>query len=240
VMWGRVHACADDGAAAVRVAAPPEVCDVEDAPLTPQSWASLHRAAVAAGDNFYQDPDTRLMVMTELVHRARGSCCGKACRHCPYAHERVALRARASDISRAAWLVPPPARARPPPLEAPTVLLCSCSVADVQYAEARAAGGAAVALVVPLAADSRTVEGSGAHAREAAAAAAAAGVPLIGLPVHPGGPEPLELLRDALHVADAGWPGSTGRPLVEVGASLGPRSAVWRKAVDSMRCLGLL
>jgi len=29
------------------------------------------------------------MVLTEAFHLARGSCCGNACRHCPYDHENV-------------------------------------------------------------------------------------------------------------------------------------------------------
>ncbi len=30
-----------------------------------------------------------LMVLTEYYHRARGQCCGNACRHCPYEHVNV-------------------------------------------------------------------------------------------------------------------------------------------------------
>lgn len=29
------------------------------------------------------------MVFTELYHRARGRCCGNACRHCPFEHVNV-------------------------------------------------------------------------------------------------------------------------------------------------------
>lgn len=29
------------------------------------------------------------IVFTEAYHLARGSCCGNACRHCPYEHENV-------------------------------------------------------------------------------------------------------------------------------------------------------
>lgn len=45
---------------------------------------ALHRAAVAAGDPGYLDPDTGLFVITAEVHRRRGFCCGSGCRHCPY------------------------------------------------------------------------------------------------------------------------------------------------------------
>lgn len=43
-----------------------------------------HATAVAAGRDFYTDPDTGLMVMTELYLKKRGYCCGNICRHCPY------------------------------------------------------------------------------------------------------------------------------------------------------------
>jgi hypothetical protein len=29
------------------------------------------------------------MVLTEHYHRLRGTCCGNACRHCPYNHCNV-------------------------------------------------------------------------------------------------------------------------------------------------------
>jgi diphthamide synthase (EF-2-diphthine--ammonia ligase) len=72
-----------------------------------QSWAKIHTEAVAKGQNFYTDPSTGLMVMTELVHRSRGRCCGSGCRHCPFSHERVRPGARADMISQPAWLVAP-------------------------------------------------------------------------------------------------------------------------------------
>jgi hypothetical protein len=37
----------------------------------------------------YEDPGTGLWVMTEASLRARGTCCGSRCRHCPYGHENV-------------------------------------------------------------------------------------------------------------------------------------------------------
>jgi hypothetical protein len=45
---------------------------------------AAHATAVAAGRDFYTDPDTGLMVMTELYLKKRGYCCGNICRHCPY------------------------------------------------------------------------------------------------------------------------------------------------------------
>lgn len=39
----------------------------------------------------YIDPKTGYSVMTELLHRRRGYCCGNACRHCPYDRENVGV-----------------------------------------------------------------------------------------------------------------------------------------------------
>ncbi|CAB4551055.1 unannotated protein [freshwater metagenome] len=43
-----------------------------------------HDAAVRAGQDFYTDPETGLVVMTSLYLTRRGYCCGNICRHCPY------------------------------------------------------------------------------------------------------------------------------------------------------------
>jgi hypothetical protein len=57
-------------------------------------WKALHDRAVAAGLESYVDPATGLLVMTEIAHVRRGSCCGSACRHCPYGHVNVPPRPR--------------------------------------------------------------------------------------------------------------------------------------------------
>ncbi|XP_060220375.1 uncharacterized protein C1orf53 homolog isoform X3 [Meriones unguiculatus] len=51
--------------------------------------AELHRAACAAGQLSYVDPATGYVVLTRLAHLQRGSCCGSACRHCPYGQVNV-------------------------------------------------------------------------------------------------------------------------------------------------------
>ena len=48
-----------------------------------------HRAAAAALEQLYEDPKTGLMVVTRWKHFLKGKCCGNACRHCIYDHERV-------------------------------------------------------------------------------------------------------------------------------------------------------
>lgn len=41
------------------------------------------------GDFYYENG---FMVFTEQYHKKRGTCCGNACRHCPYDHENVVKR----------------------------------------------------------------------------------------------------------------------------------------------------
>lgn len=52
-------------------------------------WYDAHQAAFAAGQDSYADPETGAMVFTMMYHLKRGSCCGEACRHCPYGHANV-------------------------------------------------------------------------------------------------------------------------------------------------------
>ena len=43
-----------------------------------------HDAALAAGEAGYPDPVTGLFVLSAGFLAARGRCCGRGCRHCPY------------------------------------------------------------------------------------------------------------------------------------------------------------
>ena len=45
---------------------------------------AAHAAALAAGDAGYLDPASGLFVLTAGFLAARGTCCGRGCRHCPY------------------------------------------------------------------------------------------------------------------------------------------------------------
>jgi hypothetical protein len=53
-----------------------------------------HTEAVARGDETYVDPATGYFVLTAPTLRARSTCCGSGCRHCPYspAEQRAAGR----------------------------------------------------------------------------------------------------------------------------------------------------
>lgn len=55
-----------------------------DDPAYPATVAA-HEAAMAAGQDGYLDPRTRLFVFTAAHHWDRGTCCESGCRHCPYA-----------------------------------------------------------------------------------------------------------------------------------------------------------
>ena len=55
-------------------------------------WRRAHEEALAAGAHTYVDPTTGYLVFTELFHKARGTCCGSGCRHCPYGHVAVPKR----------------------------------------------------------------------------------------------------------------------------------------------------
>jgi hypothetical protein len=43
-----------------------------------------HDAALASGSAGYLDPRTGLFVLSAGFLAARGTCCGRGCRHCPY------------------------------------------------------------------------------------------------------------------------------------------------------------
>ena len=56
-----------------------------------------HAQACALDLPTYVDPKTGFAVITERMHRKRGSCCGNACRHCPFGHINVADAAMQSQ-----------------------------------------------------------------------------------------------------------------------------------------------
>jgi Family of unknown function (DUF5522) len=45
---------------------------------------SAHERALTADELGYLDPRTGLFVLTAGYLAARGTCCGRGCRHCPY------------------------------------------------------------------------------------------------------------------------------------------------------------
>ncbi|KAI1318138.1 hypothetical protein EDD11_007190 [Mortierella claussenii] len=61
------------------------------AELEKETWQEAHRLACEGNRKKYIDPKTGYSVMTELLHKRRGYCCGNACRHCPYDNENVGV-----------------------------------------------------------------------------------------------------------------------------------------------------
>ncbi len=56
-----------------------------------------HAAAMEAGEPGYLDPTSGLFVFTASHHLKRGTCCGSACRHCPFGHAAVTGKTRPSS-----------------------------------------------------------------------------------------------------------------------------------------------
>jgi hypothetical protein len=52
-----------------------------------KSQALLSASELREGVHYYLEDG--LLVMTDVYHLARGSCCGNGCRHCPYGHCNV-------------------------------------------------------------------------------------------------------------------------------------------------------
>ncbi|KAI8609442.1 hypothetical protein BC830DRAFT_1222269 [Chytriomyces sp. MP71] len=82
---------------------PVECVDMRDtvtvtAPAVKQDFSAdieeCHKAACDRKEAFYTDPQTGYSVMTAWYLKERQTCCGNACRHCPYGHSRVKDPAR--------------------------------------------------------------------------------------------------------------------------------------------------
>jgi hypothetical protein len=54
-----------------------------------EPWREEYESARREGRDSYVDPTTGYLVFTDDFHRARGRCCGSACRHCPFDHVNV-------------------------------------------------------------------------------------------------------------------------------------------------------
>lgn len=54
-----------------------------------KTFDELHQKACERHEDTYIDPITGYVVHTKIAHLKRGTCCGCACRHCPYDHINV-------------------------------------------------------------------------------------------------------------------------------------------------------
>lgn len=63
----------------------------EESPLTEEERTihRVHTEACEAQKQMYVDPGSGYKVFTEFAHRQRGTCCGSACRHCPFGQVNV-------------------------------------------------------------------------------------------------------------------------------------------------------
>ena len=71
-------------------------------PTLTEVQARAYAAAVAEGAAAYVDPEAGLFVLTADALRGRGSCCGNACRHCPWDWANVTSHLRAQRERMAA------------------------------------------------------------------------------------------------------------------------------------------
>jgi ATP-binding cassette subfamily B (MDR/TAP) protein 1 len=72
---------------------------------------AAHAEACAIGLPTYVDPESGYTVITEQMHRQRGTCCGNACRHCPFGHLSVQDPAmRSATVDRPVMILTPASR----------------------------------------------------------------------------------------------------------------------------------
>ncbi|GAC1388520.1 MAG: hypothetical protein NVSMB4_14720 [Acidimicrobiales bacterium] len=65
-------------------AAPPHPTRLDPSRGDYDAILAAHGRAVDRGEAGYLDPATGLFVLTAATLRARGTCCGQGCRHCPF------------------------------------------------------------------------------------------------------------------------------------------------------------
>lgn len=58
-----------------------------------------HAEAERRGDPGYEDPTTGLFVLTARYLQSRGYCCGRGCRHCPFAADEQRRAGRPGSAS---------------------------------------------------------------------------------------------------------------------------------------------
>lgn len=64
-----------------------------------------HKEAIQGLHLSYEDPFSGLKVMTRWRHYSKGGCCGKACRHCVYQHQKVPEERKAQRRFNSAFWV---------------------------------------------------------------------------------------------------------------------------------------
>jgi diphthamide synthase (EF-2-diphthine--ammonia ligase) len=165
--------------------------------VTDVDFWSIHEAACERGETTYVDPQTGFVVFTRLGLLARDRCCGAGCRHCPFGHESVPTKRKASRIQQPAWLTD----ARPAQTGEQAFLFWSGGKDSFLALRAmQRQGRFAPILLTTFDARSRIIAHQEFAIDEVVAQAEALGVPLVGVPLHSGA-DYVEQLVPALQLA---------------------------------------
>jgi ATP-binding cassette subfamily B (MDR/TAP) protein 1 len=167
--------------------------------MTQPSYFRLHEEACARGERHYVDPDSGYLVFTKLGLLERDRCCGAGCRHCPFDHEAVALAQRSAKIQQAAWLT----EARPAEGGPVSALFWSGGKDSfLAYRALQRESEDPIVLITTFDAGSRIIAHQDFAIDVVRDQALHLGVPLIGVPLHPGR-EYLDHLVPALELLPA-------------------------------------
>ena len=150
--------------------------------MNENNWLILHERACRAGEEFYLDPETDWRVFTEVELRRRGSCCGSGCRHCPYAHDAVPVEERPRLARRPAWMT----GVHPPSEPADVLFWSGGKDSFLTYRALRREGSRSLVLLTTFDAQSRKIAHQELDIALVARQAEHLGVPLLGVPLHPG------------------------------------------------------
>lgn len=145
----------------------------------PDHW-SLHEEACARGARTYIDPVSGYQVFTRIGLLEAGRCCGAGCRHCPFGHERVRQKDRATKIQQPAWLTD----ARPASEAAVHILFWSGGKDSYLALRALQRDGCMVVLLTTFDARSRIIAHQELPIDAVVRQAIHLCLPLIGVPLH--------------------------------------------------------
>lgn len=145
-------------------------------------WRRAHRRALKNGESSYIDPQTGFHVFTEIGLKRRGCCCGSGCRHCPYQHESMSLADRAARGKQPSWLTTDTAPAAP----ADVLFWSGGKDSFLALRALHREGLHPIMLLTTFDVATRTVAHQEIHIDAVIRQAEHLGLPLLGVPLHPG------------------------------------------------------